>query len=210
MVTETLAYEEIDTSIDFYRREEVFGFMATRDDCNLLSTFTPGTPLKVNGITFKTPEGLYQAFKFSNSPSLQKIIGEQDYGTDAKEKAEFMEEMRPKDLRPDWEAMRVPAMVYTMAITLRSRPEFAEALLETGEKPIVQISIKDPFWGAQPDPDRIVLVGRNALGKILTEMRDELRWRMGDVPATARKFSTEIPRGRLLINSRTVQPLRAA
>lgn len=45
-------------------------------------------------------------------------------------------------------------------------------LLSTADKQIVEISRKDPFWGAVPvGPDN--LVGQNVLGKLLMELREK-------------------------------------
>lgn len=47
-------------------------------------------------------------------------------------------------------------------------------LLSTGNKPIVEESRRDPFWGAKPVGDQM-LVGSNVLGQLLTLLRDSLR-----------------------------------
>ena len=50
---------------------------------------------------------------------------------------------------------------------------FSSLLLRTGDKPIVEISYRDPFWGAKPQGE--YLVGTNALGRLLMELREELK-----------------------------------
>ena len=47
-----------------------------------------------------------------------------------------------------------------------------DLLISTGDSPIVEISRKDPFWGAMPIVDSGELVGHNVLGQLLMEMRD--------------------------------------
>lgn len=49
---------------------------------------------------------------------------------------------------------------------------FGELLKKTGEMPIVEESDKDAFWGAKPT-DEQTLIGVNALGSLLMEVRDE-------------------------------------
>jgi hypothetical protein len=53
---------------------------------------------------------------------------------------------------------------------------FGRLLLSTGERAIVEESTKDAFWGAKPQPDG-VLVGENVLGRLLMELREQLRER---------------------------------
>ena len=50
---------------------------------------------------------------------------------------------------------------------------FAELLLTTEECPIVEESGKNDFWGAKP-LENGTLVGRNVLGRLLMELREEL------------------------------------
>jgi type I restriction enzyme S subunit len=51
--------------------------------------------------------------------------------------------------------------------------QFSELLLSTGDKPIVEDSRKDDFWGAVP-VDNTTLVGMNVLGRLLMELREEV------------------------------------
>ena len=52
--------------------------------------------------------------------------------------------------------------------------KFSEALLETGDMPIVEHSRRDDFWGAKPI-DSETLIGTNALGRLLMELRERLK-----------------------------------
>ncbi|MBK7482307.1 MAG: DUF1768 domain-containing protein [Flavobacteriales bacterium] len=52
--------------------------------------------------------------------------------------------------------------------------KFGELLLRTGDKPIVEDSRKDQFWGAVMNESG-QLEGRNALGRLLMELREELK-----------------------------------
>jgi competence ComEA-like helix-hairpin-helix protein len=51
---------------------------------------------------------------------------------------------------------------------------FGALLLETDDLPIVEHSRRDDFWGAKPT-DENTLVGTNALGRLLMELRERLR-----------------------------------
>jgi type I restriction enzyme S subunit len=52
--------------------------------------------------------------------------------------------------------------------------KFGRVLERTGERPIVEESTKDAFWGARPNEDGL-LVGMNVLGRLLMELRDQCR-----------------------------------
>ena len=46
-------------------------------------------------------------------------------------------------------------------------------LAATGERAIVEVSSRDPWWGARPVADRYE--GRNVLGRLWMELRHQLR-----------------------------------
>jgi type I restriction enzyme S subunit len=52
--------------------------------------------------------------------------------------------------------------------------KFSELLLATGDRPIVEESRKDHFWGAKP-ADAQTLIGINVLGRLLMELREEVK-----------------------------------
>lgn len=52
--------------------------------------------------------------------------------------------------------------------------EFSNVLLETGDRPIVEQSRVDSFWGAKPLADE-TLVGCNVLGRLLMELREAIK-----------------------------------
>jgi len=79
-----------------------------------------------------------------------------------------------KESRTDWEQVNVEVMRWCLHIKLAQNwKRFGELLLSTGEKPIVEESQRDVFWGAKPT-DADILVGMNVLGRLLTELREQL------------------------------------
>jgi len=52
--------------------------------------------------------------------------------------------------------------------------KFGDLLLSTGDRPIVEQSRRDAFWGAKPI-DAGKLTGVNVLGRLLMELREEVR-----------------------------------
>lgn len=79
------------------------------------------------------------------------------------------------DSRPDWERVRVKIMRWCLrAKLLHNWQRFGDVLLATGELPIVEESRRDDFWGAKPI-DSGTLTGSNILGRLLMELREEVR-----------------------------------
>ena len=77
--------------------------------------------------------------------------------------------------RPDWDEVRARVMRWCLRVKLAQNWErFGALILETAERPIVEESRKDDFWGAIPSSDG-QLVGRNVLGRLLMELRELLR-----------------------------------
>ena len=54
-----------------------------------------------------------------------------------------------------------------------NQAEIDAVLAATGDRPIVEVSTRDPWWGAQPVADRYE--GRNVLGRLWMELRQQLR-----------------------------------
>ena len=54
-----------------------------------------------------------------------------------------------------------------------NRDEIDALLAATGERPIVEVSTRDTWWGARPVGDRYE--GNNVLGRLWMELRQQLR-----------------------------------
>jgi len=80
-----------------------------------------------------------------------------------------------KNSRSDWNQIRVNIMRWCLRVKLAQNwQKFSDLLLATDDRPIVEESGKDHFWGAKPLENGI-LVGQNVLGRLLMELREELR-----------------------------------
>ncbi len=53
--------------------------------------------------------------------------------------------------------------------------EFGTLLLSTMDKPIVEQSRKDDYWGAKVSSDDETLIDQNVLGRLLMELRELLK-----------------------------------
>jgi hypothetical protein len=106
-----------------------------------------------------------------------------------------------KDSRADWEEVRVQIMRWCLRVKLAQHWEsFGDLLLSTGDWPIVEESRRDTFWGAK-STNTGTLIGRNVLGQLLTELREQLKsshldeLRIIEPPALPQFFLIEKPIG---------------
>ena len=78
-------------------------------------------------------------------------------------------------IRPDWDApngVKLSAMLWVLELKFyfnHHRP-FGRELIATGNRPIVEVSADDDFWGAK-EVSLGVFVGHNHLGRLLMEVR---------------------------------------
>ena len=154
-----------------YNPKEAAVFRIVKKRFGGLSNFG-AFPLEVNGVAIATSEALYQACRFPTEPDLQRMVIAQPNPMAAKLKAhEFVNRTRG-----DWFLRN--ANVYIMRWILRVKlacnwESFGDLLESTGEMPIVEHSKHDVYWGARMQGDE--LVGVNALGRLLMELRELLR-----------------------------------
>lgn len=154
-----------------YDRASSVVFLKTHEAFGGLSNMAGGFPLNVQGTRIYTSEALYQACRFPHLPEVQRLIIGQASPMTAKMKSKPYR----KDSRPDWDRVRVKVMRWCLRVKLAQNWEkFSELLLRTGDRPIVEESRKDDFWGAKPVDER-TLVGMNVLGRLLMELREVVK-----------------------------------
>jgi ribA/ribD-fused uncharacterized protein len=130
-----------------------------------------GFPLKVNETTVWSSEALYQACRFPLRPDIQEIVLAERSAMTAKMKSK---KYRREYSRADWDAVKVKLMKWCLRVKLAQNwQRFGDVLRSTGDKPIVEESRKDDFWGAKRSEDG-KLIGMNVLGRLLMELRQEL------------------------------------
>ena len=156
-----------------YHRDDCVVFLKTNELYGGLSNMAGRYPVKVNGVYIRSSEALYQACRFPHLPRAQEVILQQTSPMTAKMKSKPYR----KDSRPDWERVRVTVMRWCLRVKLAYHQDsFGRLLLATKDKPIVEESRKDSFWGAKPEGEDS-LVGYNVLGRLLMELREELKER---------------------------------
>ena len=176
-----------------YPAESACGFRYTRAEWGEFSNFYPlPRPIAAAPWSFPTSEHLYQAAKFAVSPNIQAHIAAAPTARDAAR----IGRNRGLPASPFWNEMRVDAMRWTIRRKLETVPELLLPILErTAERPIVEISTRDPFWGAAPADGGTVYRGRNALGRLWMELRQQLR--DGDPRARADAWRDGLTIGKL-------------
>lgn len=164
--------ENRDLENRFYDRGASAVFLKTRERFGGLSNMAGGYPIFVNSTSILTSEALYQACRFPYSPNIQRLI--------ISERSPMTAKMRSKpyrsETRADWDRQRVPIMRWCLRAKLICNfDSFSSVLLSTGDAPIVEMKTKGAdFWGASLQ-DNNYLVGPNVLGRLLMELREEVR-----------------------------------
>lgn len=161
----------IDQSRTYSRKDSVV-FLKTDEPFGGLSNMAGGYPIHVNGVRILTSEALYQACRFPHLPDVQKLI----IGQISPMTAKMRSKPYRKDSRPDWDQVRVRIMRWSLRMKLANNwNAFSTLLLKTGERPIVEESRKDDFWGAKVIGEGDTLVGMNVLGRLLMELREQVK-----------------------------------
>ena len=185
-----------------YDRETSVVFLKTKERFGGLSNMASGFPLRVNGVRIKTSEALYQACRFPHMPEVQQLI----IGENSPMTAKMRSKPYRRVSRHDWDFVRVKIMRWCLRVKLAQNwREFGRLLLATGDRPIVEQSSKDDFWGAKVADDG-TLVGMNVLGRLLMELREHLK---GD-EAESLRFIEPLAISEFLLFGQPIEAVEAA
>ena len=173
MTTPAFSIHPTEPRLRIYRRRDAVVFRRAADEFGGLSNMTSEFPVVVGDVRACSSEALYQACRFPHLPEVQLMI--------LSERSPMTAKMKSKphrgDSRADWEQVRVAVMRWCLRVKLVTNwGRFGSLLLATGERPIVEDSSKDTFWGAKLEADD-ELIGENVLGRLLMELRELLRAR---------------------------------
>ena len=133
-----------------------------------LSNFSD-SPVTYEGLTYPTIEHAFQAAK-ALDPEERAMIQMAETPGIAKRMG------RGVTLRADWEEQKVEIMTQLVRQKFFNHPDLAKALLATGEEELLEGNTwGDRFWGAVFNYRRKEWEGRNQLGKIMMQIRQELK-----------------------------------
>ena len=154
-----------------YIRQQACGFRFTKAAWGAFSNFQPlAVPIVAGPWSFGTSEAAYQACKLPAHPDVQQRIAEAPTARDAA----AIGRTPGLDIDPGWNVHRVDVMRWVLRMKREANPAEIDAMLAaTGERPIVEVSTRDPWWGARPVANRYE--GHNVLGRLWMELRQQLR-----------------------------------
>lgn len=141
-------------TIKFYRVDEPYG---------CFSNFS-SHPIFLDGTTWRTSEHYFQAQKFLDYKHKHEILMTQSPMIAARI---GRDQNRP--LRPDWEIVKDDIMRKAVHAKIMQHAEVRELLFSTKDCQIVEHTTNDSYWGDGGNG-----LGKNMLGIILMEIRDEL------------------------------------
>ena len=128
--------------------------------------------VEYEGITYPTNEHMFQAMKTLDTDERRAIARCLTPG-----QAKRMG--RKVALRPDWEDVKIAAMKECLYQKFAD-DQLADWLLETGNQDLVEGNYwHDQFWGVCYCEKCANVEGKNMLGRLLMEIRDELREERG-------------------------------
>lgn len=134
------------------------------EDFEFLSNFHE-SPFIHDGIVYPTNEHFYQAMKTLSRKERKRIAALQSAGK-AKREGRLLK------IRKDWESIKIDVMREGLRLKFAEGSLLAEMLLATEGVSLVEGNHwGDKFWGV----DNKTGQGKNWLGKLLMERRDELK-----------------------------------
>ena len=142
----------------------VIHFYSVSDEFGQFSNFA-AFPIVLDGARWPTSEHFFQAQKFDDESYRQKIRK-----SNSPMLAARLGRDRKQKLRRDWESVKVGIMRQAVTAKFTQHPELRALLLSTGDAKIVEHTENDDYWGDGGDGS-----GKNMLGRLLMEVREQLR-----------------------------------
>lgn len=143
--------------IRFYRTSDAFGEFSN------FAAF----PIRMGKRTYPTSEHYFQAQKFAGTDEEH---AEAIRTTASPMIAARMGRDRNRKLRPDWESVKDFVMRDAVLAKFQQHEQLGQLLLSTGDATLIEHTANDAYWGDGGDGS-----GNNMLGRILMEVREQLR-----------------------------------
>ncbi|MGB0722396.1 MAG: NADAR family protein [Gammaproteobacteria bacterium] len=149
----------------FFTRKTAEPVYLSRTDAeHPLSSFSP-RGFHLDEADWPTVEHYYQAMKFEPPEQREAIRA-----CATPEQARDLAKQHARSVRDDWKQVRQTMMIRAVYIRCRTHADIAEALLATGDRPLMENSQYDYYWGCGRDGR-----GNNAYGKVLENVRAKLK-----------------------------------
>ncbi len=142
----------------------IIKFHLVGDDYGWLSNSAP-YPISLEGVMWYTAEHYFQAHKYHNE-LVQREIRKQRL---PQEIAKVVRSARVR-VKGDWDSKKLGVMQTAVRAKFTQIPDLKKLLLNTGEAELIEHTEDDSYWGDGGDGS-----GKNMLGMILMDVRDELR-----------------------------------
>ena len=143
---------------------EIIHFYSVSDEFGEFSNFSPH-PIVLDGKRWPTSEHYFQAQKFEDEAKREEIRRANRPMLAAK-----LGRDRKAKLRRDWESVKVGVMRDAVRAKFTQHQNLRALLLSTGDAKLVEHTENDSYWGDGGDGS-----GKNMLGRVLMQVRDELR-----------------------------------
>lgn len=144
-------------------RETIY-FYSTRDEFGEFSNFS-AFHVFLKGKVWPTSEHYFQAQKFPDTPHEEEIRLAKSPRI-----AADMGRSRKRPLRADWESVKDDIMREAVLAKFSQHESLRKRLLATLDAKLVERTYNDSYWADGGDGS-----GKNMLGIILMEVRDQLR-----------------------------------
>lgn len=123
-------------------------------------------PIVIEGELWDSTEHYFQFMRFKDiNPTYAQRI--RDAATPRQAK---MISMEIADRPENWSKIRVELLREANIVKYNSYPRLAKLLLSTGNEELIEANPNDDFWGEGADG-----TGQNMMGRILMEIRENLR-----------------------------------
>lgn len=142
----------------------VIHFYSTAGEYGCFSNFSRH-PVFLGGKRWPTSEHYFQAQKFRGTEHEEAVRL-----CKKPSEAAGLGRSRKLPLRPDWESVKDQVMLEAVRAKFTQHEELKAILLGTGNALLVEHTANDSYWGDGGDGS-----GKNRLGQVLMQVRDELR-----------------------------------
>ncbi len=144
--------------------KKTINFYSTKEAYGCFSNFSAHRIFLKDKI-WKTSEHYFQAQKFAGTEHEEELRRAASPMQVAK-----MGRSRQRPLRKDWEAVKDDIMREALRAKFTQNKELKKILLDTGDARLVEHTANDNYWGDGGDGS-----GKNMLGRLLMELREELK-----------------------------------